>query len=151
MSLEWRDEMSVGNEDIDNDHKHLLDLIGTYQDAVAHHDLTQLQEVFESLVAYTEEHFAREERIMFAVHYKELDEHRTAHHALYQSIHQLHDNIVERKKGALDLSGINKLLHDWVLDHILKEDMKLKDVLKGRKIPGVKSLAKTPWGWDGVG
>ncbi len=63
--LHWRDNLSVGVDDVDADHKHLIDLLNELHYLVfAGGDRTSVGKVLEKLVRYTEYHFDREEKLM---------------------------------------------------------------------------------------
>jgi hemerythrin len=55
----WSESMSVGVESIDSDHMALIDLINRLHQAVSGETSGQSpQEVFDTLIAYTEIHFS---------------------------------------------------------------------------------------------
>ncbi|MCC2111891.1 MAG: hemerythrin family protein [Hyphomicrobiales bacterium] len=129
MTITWRAEMSVGDTFIDEDHRHLIEIVNLYEQAVKNRDPQKLEECFEELMHYAAEHFAREERVMAAIDYPELAHHAESHKRLAKTITDIHEAVASGKKGVIKLSQINTILHDWIVDHILKEDMALKPYL----------------------
>ena len=140
MPIIWRSGMSVGEPLIDTDHKHLIELLNSYEDAVHSKDLTLLKSTFEGLLKYTETHFNREEDLMQAIHYKGLGDHRLAHQDLLDELKVFHKQILS-KTGHIALPLVSKFLHDWLVNHVLNEDMKLKPLLEG----GMHLNAEIDW------
>ena len=65
QNVEWKQELSVGIETIDEDHKRLIELTNTLINAIDK-DIPkeELKTIFEELEAYTHYHFEREEGFM---------------------------------------------------------------------------------------
>lgn len=126
MPIEWNDKLSVGNEAIDEDHKRLVKIMNEYEVAVDHHDIAHLEKVFQKLYNYTEGHFEREEKLMEAVHFQHIREHKRSHQKMKSQIHEIHEALVQRKRNGLKIKDTNKLLHDWIVVHLIQEDMQLK-------------------------
>lgn len=129
MTIEWNDKLSVGNDQIDEDHKHLIKLINAYELAVSKNNLKILGHAFASLESYAHEHFEREERIMDAVHYPNRRSHREEHKRLLQVVEKKHTQIEASQK--VDIDELSQFLRSWLLDHVIKEDMQIKSYLMG--------------------
>ncbi|WP_170826921.1 bacteriohemerythrin [Magnetovibrio blakemorei] len=129
MTIEWNDKLSVGNEAIDEDHKHLVKLINAYEKAVSENNLKVLGLAFTALEKYAHEHFEREEKIQQAVHYPHRNSHREAHKALLQAVEAKHKQIENHEK--INIEELSSFLRSWLIDHVVKEDMKLKPYLTG--------------------
>ncbi len=130
MPLQWREQMSVNNLIIDQDHRYLLCLINTVELSLRHPESgDHLRIALEQLSQYAREHFDREERIQYAIKYSHYVEHKLAHQRLMERLVVLTERILtERDDGTLssDPEELTQLLRDWLLDHVLKEDMKMK-------------------------
>ena len=133
MAITWRAEMSVGDPFIDEDHRHLIEIVNLYEQAISDRDPQRLEACFGELIHCAAEHFAREERRMAEVNYPDLARHIESHRLLAQSITDIHKAVASGKKGAIRLSQIDSLLHRWIVSHILKEDMALKPYLTGAR------------------
>lgn len=127
--IEWTDKLSIGNEAIDNDHKHLIKLINAYERVVSKGNYNLLGPAFDSLEQYANEHFLREETLMEAVHYPHRARHRDAHNELLKTVRDMHKRIDEHKDVHID--ELSAFLHDWLVDHVIKEDMLLKPHIQG--------------------
>lgn len=78
--------------------------------------------VFQSLVDYTETHFADEERMMEANGYPDILRHKAAHKYLICRVIELKKEFLEGN-GVLSVSVLN-FLRDWLTTHIQGEDKK---------------------------
>ena len=77
MTIIWREQMSVGNTIIDDEHKYLIDQINAVEKALnteKNHDI--LVETLAHLVEYTKTHFDHEEHIQKKLNHYALEVHR---------------------------------------------------------------------------
>lgn len=139
MPITWRDAFSVGYKQIDNDHRHLIDLINDVESALTgEHALSRLVNAIEDLASYTRRHFSFEERLMVDAAYANYDMHKLAHLELIEQLKQAAQPILDMKEGGAHTTlevpqeardALVGLLRHWLVDHIIKVDMQLKSVL----------------------
>ena len=67
MGLQWRDQLSVCNDLIDNDHKQLIDIINTANQSLQAMSRAGLLSALDQLYKYSRLHFALEEKIAKAL------------------------------------------------------------------------------------
>lgn len=68
----WSEDLSVGIQEIDEQHKELVPLLNRLRDAVvAHHGYAACSEILDQLAQYTRVHFIVEESLMRILHYVE--------------------------------------------------------------------------------
>ena len=67
MGLQWRDQLSVGNDLIDSDHKHLIEVTNRAELSLKAGNRVALASVLQELSGYAKSHFDREELISQAV------------------------------------------------------------------------------------
>jgi hemerythrin len=132
MSLVWREQLSVGNDVIDSDHRHLIDIINRVEQSLSAKSRRDLAVVLESLSRYASEHFAREEKIADAAGYAQVPHLSEAHKGL---IAELERTKAEFSQMTQDWSPdvadrFVKLLRNWLVDHVVKEDLLMKPVLQ---------------------
>jgi hemerythrin len=131
--------MSVKNNLIDADHKHLLMLINNFEQQLSSNaPVAHLRGTIAQLEKYTREHFAREEKVMLHLNYRKYDEHKIAHGELIDQLKHATKPVME-PEGDLPATiadfpeefrtGLKILLRHWLLDHILNSDMLLKPML----------------------
>ncbi|MHB1359500.1 MAG: bacteriohemerythrin [Rhodocyclaceae bacterium] len=142
MPVAWREALSVSNDLIDADHRHLLSLINTFEEIfTADRPIADLLAAIGELRDYTHTHFAREERIMLALRYASYDHHKLAHANLIEKLDQavkpLRElgEVLAATAAALPeeiRDSLVGLLRQWLVEHIMGEDMQLKPLLAGR-------------------
>lgn len=126
---EWLPEYSVGNEKLDNQHKKLLRICGEIQTMLENPDdnhSDQYHHVINDLCVYADEHFKAEEELLEKNAYPELATQKREH---MQFIDNLSGILFNATQGKLDVSELNKFTSEWMVDHILNQDMKYKPYL----------------------
>lgn len=118
--LEWSDDLSVGIEEIDAQHKELVGLVNKVYDGIQAGDRLQVNQVLMDLIAYTRTHFAVEESLMRLLHYPAYEAHKALHEALVDRVMDIKARVeLEQAEVGEDLM---ELLKDWLTQHILHED-----------------------------
>ncbi|QNT70591.1 bacteriohemerythrin [Defluviicoccus vanus] len=122
----WRDNLSLDVPAVDKDHRHLIDLLNRLRYmALAGDDRQAVGDVLWELVQYTAEHFTREEMLMRLSGYPGYKAHRHIHDNLRQRVADLYTEY-RRVPATFDVQEFYQFLADWLLMHILGEDMKIK-------------------------
>ncbi len=129
MSLEWREQLSVGNDLLDSDHKHLFEIINLAGVALAKKRFSTLTEALDSLGRYSKLHFILEEKIATAVGYEHTESLHNAHDRLLARLDELKHEIGQEWTDAA-AENFTALLRDWLINHVIKEDMLMKPLLK---------------------
>jgi hemerythrin-like metal-binding protein len=129
-AFRWHEGYSVGVQQFDADHRRLLNLaeemvLAARQQA---QPLTA-GEVLEDLIAYAEEHFLHEERLMQTTGYAGLQEHQTEHRRLLDEIRRYQ---ADMGQGRVNADDVARYVADWIFGHIDSEDRKYGDHLNGR-------------------
>lgn len=127
--------MSVHNDVIDTDHRHLICLINSVELALHNNSSAQLENILAQLGDYTDYHFRREEQIQQAIGYPALEEHLNAHTGLLKRFNELRRSVSNLLSPNLDATlrdEVVVLLRDWLMGHILKEDMAMRPFLSER-------------------
>ncbi len=126
--IKWRESYSVGIDQFDEEHKFILKLINELFQIVKEKDVAiSVTYEIEQLIDYTKKHFTNEERAMEEVGYELLEKHKATHEELVQKV------IVFKKRIENGDESVNSefylFLREWLLSHILEEDMKYGAVL----------------------
>lgn len=141
--MEWTPKMSVGLAELDDDHKQLIRIIN--QLGADYPDEDRLAALRQSLVAlrrYAEFHFAREEKVMTACAYPDIEEHRGEHRDFVQRILELTRRFDEDPARSAEIVNQDLLnfLQDWLTHHILIEDKAYKPHIE--KHPAARDAAR---------
>jgi hemerythrin len=129
MGLQWREQLSVGNDLIDSDHKHLIEIINLANHSLQTMSRPELAAALDQLFNYSKVHFALEEKIAEAVGYTGAERIHASHEALLVKLAQVTREIGESWDAAA-AERFGAFLRDWLVNHVIKEDMLLKPFLK---------------------
>ncbi len=125
--LVWDSVLSVENDEIDNDHRILVDLFNLLgRSVVDGEERAYVDAVLEELIRCTAWHFSHEERLMLKHDYPELDAHRQEHLDLMDSVRELQREVLDT--GRLEEQEF-EFLEQWLTGHILAADMKFGEYL----------------------
>ena len=131
MSLiEWAEEFSVGIDDIDRQHQKWVSIVNELHDSIMEgKGISTLRKLITEMEEYTEFHFSKEEEMLEKAEWHDLDRHKRMHFAFKQQITQLKHDI---SSGKMILrSQVMSVIKNWLIDHILKEDQKYSQFIKG--------------------
>jgi len=129
--VKWSPEYETGNRDIDQDHRGLFALINDLDDKVSEGvSEASIKATIEALINYVDYHFEREETLMAACGYAELDAHKAVHRQLASQVAFYKDSY-DRGPEVFDMDDFMTFLAQWLSDHILLADMDYVPVIKG--------------------
>jgi len=119
--VEWSNELSVGIEEIDAQHKVLVDLLNQIHEAIQQrHGAEITGEIIERLSEYTRIHFAVEESLMRILHYPEYERHKEEHDRLIEQLNGFR-NKLESGKSSISFE-LAHFLKVWLTKHIMEAD-----------------------------
>lgn len=134
MSFKWKEDYCLNIEEIDAQHKRLLEIgdevydIAILDDGYDHYD--EIMTVIDKLLEYTEYHFGYEEKMLKELNYKGLHDQEEEHYYyIYKikSIASREDIDDNQRKTILELL---EFLSQWITNHIMVSDRKYADYLK---------------------
>jgi len=122
----WNDNLSVGVNVIDDQHKMLLKHLAELSEAVeSHHGPGEIATTLDFLVDYTDFHFGTEEKHMKANDYPEFEQHLAMHNQFKTTLSNLGEDFQEEGATPALAEAINNLLINWFIKHIEAVDQKL--------------------------
>lgn len=132
MSLAWREQLSVGNNVIDSDHRYLIDIINRVEMSLNRKAAKELAAELESLTRYSQEHFVREEKIALAAGYTQTPKLGDSHAALLAKLEQVKLEVSQMGQEWSDETADHfaSLLRNWLVDHVIREDLLMKPALQ---------------------
>lgn len=121
--INWGDVYCIGNEEIDKQHKKLVDIINKLYTAFLRAEANQaVSLILEEMVDYTKYHFAYEEGLLKKISFPTLTEHIALHQKFVKRTQEF---IQEHKQNSGVLSyDIMNFLRKWLMEHIADEDRK---------------------------
>lgn len=122
--LEWRDDFRIGIEEVDHEHRALIELINALHGALgADRSGDRVEAFLGEIYASISSHFALEEKVMRARRYDELAVHKADHERLLDDLRDLMD---EQVGGAiLDEERFAQRLAQWFAGHFQTHDARL--------------------------
>ena len=125
----WTDDLYTGSTLIDGDHRRLVELVNAFFLSMqSGEDQGRVSKAMKDLIAYTGEHFAREEAEMERTKYVAALAHKTEHTKLLKQLVELKQML--DAGGRMNTPAVADFLSQWLHDHILAADKKLAAVLK---------------------
>jgi hemerythrin len=128
----WTHEYSVEVEEIDNQHKDLLNIVNSLLSCYSGNGIRGKEyflKIINDAVEHIKFHFATEENIMVETKYPNYNEHKAEHDKMIDNLSALMGDSVS-EKIALDPLVIALNLKDWFLGHIPEHDIKAKEYFK---------------------
>ncbi|MGD8908391.1 MAG: bacteriohemerythrin [Chromatiales bacterium] len=140
--VEWSNDLSVGIEEIDEQHKVLVGLVNKMHEAIhQRHGSDVVISILSDLADYTRIHFAVEESLMRILNYPGYEEHKKVHEELLHTVQDLQEKVASGKKSiGFELMHF---LKTWLTKHILDEDMEYSSFFI--KAGAQPKLSKRSW------
>ncbi len=121
----------TGIELIDNEHKHLFDIIGEVNALITnellHDKYDEIVHLLDELRDYTKFHFSDEEEYMKRIHFPGLEAQKRAHNAFVDKLMDIDfktlEEIDDNQQGYL--LELVDFLAEWLINHILKMDTQI--------------------------
>jgi hemerythrin len=118
--LVWTDQLSVGIDVIDQQHRRIVEYINQLDDALTFgHSRQEIGNLINDLVDYTMSHFGFEESLQEEAGYQFLVSHKKVHELFAQRVT---DYQTRFEKGEDVCKGLNSLLVTWLFNHIKRDD-----------------------------
>lgn len=119
--FQWSDEFNVGIQEVDEQHKVLVQLLNQLHEAIReHHGKATSREILNRLAEYTRTHFLLEESLMRLTHYPGFEIHKAQHEELIQQVVALQDKL--DNEGATITFELLHFLKTWLTQHINDSD-----------------------------
>lgn len=129
--ITWDEKFKIGNELIDSQHKNLFELIESINDKYFLNK-DELDNILGFLKEYTLEHFYYEERLLDELACNDTEKHKRQHDAFKDKVKLLEDRHDKEVNDLIDSEALEELsdyLYNWLANHIMVEDMKIKKYL----------------------
>jgi len=123
--IDWSDEFSVKVEEVDDDHKRLVNMVNELHDLFGQGavDKDGLLDLLEKLLSYTSWHFRHEERLMQNYSDPELFNHKKEHEDLEKQATELYEKLLGGDDSVPAM--LLPFLKDWLINHIAGTDKQM--------------------------
>ena len=124
--IKWDDSMSTGIDNIDAQHKELIDNFDALLEAVAQgRGREETGEILDFLQFYSQWHFEREEHYMAEYNCPAAEENIEAHNVFRDRFGQLYEQYQSSNVDMKIMADTVNELTVWVLNHIITVDAQL--------------------------
>ena len=121
--FKWYKIYSVNNNELDEHHKTLFDILSKLYDSSLHREYDHcIDPIIEELISYSCHHFLAEEQYMKNIGYNEIHKHLLEHSEFTQRTLQFKQ--VADKNVPKDSKKLIVYLRNWLINHIMFEDKK---------------------------
>ncbi|MEN3034653.1 MAG: bacteriohemerythrin [Aquificaceae bacterium] len=130
MRIKFTEDLLTGVEEMDNQHKKIVDLINKTAERIAAGELQEAIRIFkEDLMPFVKYHLEQEEQFMASINYPEIEEHKRHHKWVIDLFNKIGSSLEDKESARQALA----LVTGWLYGHVGKVDKKY----------GVYSAAKT--------
>jgi hemerythrin-like metal-binding protein len=124
----WTGDLYTGSSLIDGDHGKLIGLVNAlFETMESAQGNGRMSRAMNDLIAYTGEHFGREEAEMQRIQYVASLAHEAEHKKLLKQLVEL--KAMLDAGGKINIPAVSDYLSAWLRDHILTADIKLATAL----------------------
>lgn len=133
MIFKWKDNFSIGIEEIDRQHKRLFEIGGEIynlailKDGQDHYD--EIIALLNSLKDYTVYHFGFEESLMEKYNYDDIDKHKQQHDKFIEKLVEIEAQDIDARQKKVILDILDFIVN-WISSHILGTDFKYKGIVR---------------------
>ena len=142
LHIYWDNALNTGIDEIDKQHKKLVDYINELHVCITNGDIEGAQEIYKKLLEYTIEHFSFEEKMFNDYNYP-LTEGHIGSHKQFVNMLTSYKERYDQNKDKKVLRELHGFLTNWLMSHIKKDDMAyVKDLLPKMQKKPISSWLK---------
>jgi hemerythrin len=134
MVFQWTEDLSLGIDIIDTQHKAIIQQINRLVEALeADRSRDEVRGVVNFLEDYIFQHFAQEEGIMKEYQYPEFARHRELHADFVRNFAVLRSHLLVSEITPALMINFKHAVEEWIEDHLLKDDKALAEFIKAEE------------------
>ncbi len=128
--FQWTQTLSVGIEEIDEEHKIWIVFLNKLHDAVGSGtDYEELSGILHDVISFSKQHFINEENMFTESDYPDADKHKQLHKDYLEELQMLSDLCSPQTTEELTLDSLLSL-KKWLVDHIQEVDKQYAPYVK---------------------
>jgi len=129
--MPWTPDLSVGVEQIDEQHKEWFKKAEALFEAGKNHQAKEyVGELLNFLSDYTKKHFADEEKYMLSIKYPDYPTQKKAHTAFIEQLAKLRADYDASGGSLMVILNANQMVVTWLTQHISNMDKKIGQFAK---------------------
>jgi hemerythrin len=133
--FEWNNNLSVGIQEIDNQHKELIRKLNELAEHTQQKKgKDRIGSTLRFMKEYSKLHFDTEEQYMAKYEYPGLEKQQKEHGKFKITVERLIGDLDKEKEMEIFASQVQRFLIDWLILHIKTVDLKFGEFLKENKI-----------------
>ena len=129
MPIVWRDTLSVEEPYLDQQHRSIINTLNMLEKAREARSLPIIEKIFSNVISYFTKHFRDEEAYFDHIQFARRDSHKQMHADLLKRAEEIvwkFEHAADDRARFAAGDELERFLGDYLFDHIVKEDMKLK-------------------------
>ena len=131
--FEWDESFLIGIEELDHEHKVLIEDINRLHEELARQDQeSEVRKCLGDIYVRMQAHFALEEHVMKEHDYPFFDEHKLEHDKLLDNYTEYMFQFMNATDGFSDIP-IEDTLKRWVVNHIVTSDKKMSQMVQEKE------------------
>jgi hemerythrin len=139
MAIEWTSELSTDVTAIDDQHKELFRMVNALFEACNQgKGAIEMTKAMKFLEDYVGVHFSAEEDYMKKYFYPKYSAHKSEHLAFIEKFTDLKTKFEKEGAGIVTVILLNRIIVDWLTNHIRKVDKEMGAFLKSRISKGTE-------------
>jgi hemerythrin len=128
--IEWSPDFLIGIEELDFEHKTLIENINRlHRKLASHDDIDEIRDTMGDIHVHMQSHFALEEHLMLENDYPHYIEHKAEHNKL---LDMLIEQMVKfgSASDTVDTQAVEDKLKHWIVFHIVNSDRKMSQMIR---------------------
>lgn len=132
--MKWTEDLSVGVELIDNEHKSLINAVNDLFDACSKGlGRKKISETMAFLQDYVVTHFSDEENLQKTSGYPDYINHHKLHTDFIARVGEYSRRLETEGAGIGLVANFNSFVSNWLIYHISREDKKIGEYINQKK------------------
>lgn len=133
MPITWSEDLSTGIEEIDNQHKEIINRINMIDEASEKHiEEEDIDKIVRFLGGYVIDHFDTEDKFMIQYNYPKYDSHKAEHMKFLKNFAVFKRVCEAEDSTSLIILAIKNQVVDWLVRHIREVDKEMAFFLRSR-------------------
>ncbi len=134
MVMGWTEDLSVGVDLIDQQHKIWFEKANQLFDAGKNGKAKEfISQMLDFLDEYTKLHFRDEEKYMLSIHYPEYETQKKLHTNFIAELAKLKSEYAKSGGNIAVIINANQMVINWLIQHISTQDKKIGQYVRSHK------------------